>query len=697
MGRPGRIILAALAICVMAALPASGASAPPAFSTVVVVLAPYLTWDDVDADLTPGVYSIAAESALGCVSVRAGSLGASPSAARGAAVLSAGRPVDAPAEGDTRPTYGPVTLGSLVREAGGRTVALGTSAGDASGPARAVDAPARVVAWDADGIVNMDGTGPETLRPAPDAAAGVRSDLDMLEWSYRGALAMAADRPGSPLLIVIDPGDPVRAREAGRHDGGGEPDRTAAARSVDAVVRMVMRSLPDDAALLVVSTAQARAGGPPGFGPAMLYGAGPGILDSPATRRTGIVTLPDVTAAVLSLFSLEVPPSMVGAAPGVAEDVADDPVGRVALMQRIDAEARALETVREPVWFGTIAAAVVALIGALALALSRPGSTYRHARTIVAYVLVAICAVPVATLLAQVVGRPDTASGVWARLVGAWVVVMLVTVRPPRAARPRGALLGVAALTVLVVVLDQLTGGHAANGSVFSYSALFGARFYGLGNEGAAVVVGALLALVGLRIDRYGGTRAREYLWFGLPLVAVAVVPVLGANIGVVAWGVAGFFTAYLVAARRRLDRRTVLGALAAGAAVLLVALAADSLGPGTSHLGRLVGGESDLGAMLARKVALSLGILTATPIVVLLPVALAALVYVLVRQAGPLGEVVSRERGTASALAGGIAAAVAGVLTEDSGVALSAIVMLFPAALLAVAALEVEGDAGGR
>jgi hypothetical protein len=179
------------------------------------------------------------------------------------------------------------------------------------------------------------------------------------------------------------------------------------------------------------------------------------------------------------------------------------------------------------------------------------------------------------------------------------------------------------------------------------------------------------------------------HLIVGVPAVLVAVLPVLGANAGVAAWGTAGFVVAYVYARGRALGVKDVLGAAAVGVAVLGVSAIVDAGSDGPSHLGRLLGGQTDVLGLIERKVALNLGILTATPIVVLLPIALGAIAYLLVRPRGPLGAMVARERGLAAAVAGGVAAAVLAVVTEDSGVAVSALVMMMPACALAVAGLE--------
>ena len=106
----------------------------------------------------------------------------------------------------------------------------------------------------------------------------------------------------------------------------------------------------------------------------------------------------------------------------------------------------------------------------------------------------------------------------------------------------------------LVIVLDQLAGAPLSAVGFFSYSPLLGARFYGMGNEAAALL---------LRRRRLWGRRCCFDQWpearwsllgrrWGLPALGVVVVgcaaaPFFGANVGVAVWALAGFACAWML------------------------------------------------------------------------------------------------------------------------------------------------------
>lgn len=683
MGRVGRSALAAALLAALMLTPAAARTAFPSFGSVVIVLAPYLAWSDIGPDTTPGLYQLAADAALGNATVRSASIVPDPGPAAGAAVLAAGRPLP---PGDPAARTADALLGEAVHAAGGRTAAVGTSALTTADALSPDSSSATILARDRNGAIDSAETSARVLRTATSAPAGVTTDLDVMEMAYRRALLQGADETGAPLLVVLDPGDLARAR-ATAVPGAWRSVRAAAVATTDAVVRLALRSLPADGALLVVATAQSGDAGPAGYGPVLLYGAGPGILSSASTRVEGVVTLPDVTETVLSLLSLQRDSSMTGSGLELVRE-GDEAGVRLAFVTSADASARALESTRVPLWAGTIIGALALLGVALAAALLPGLGLSARARALAGHGLAALCAVPAATLLAQAAGAPSTPRDAWTRIGIALACVVAVSLWFSRGRGPQGACAVVAGGTAALVLADQMIGGPAAFGSAFSYSPLFGARFYGLGNEGAAVLVGAILAFAGGRVDRFGAHRAKDHLGLGALAVAVSVLPVLGANFGVVAWGTAAFVAAFLYGSSRRLDRRTVFVSVGAAVALLAVAAGIDALLPGSSHLGRSIGAAGGLVPMVLRKVGLSLGILTATPVVILLPVAVGAIVYLLARPTGPLGETVTENRGVASALVGGVTAAMLALVTEDSGVAISALVLLMPAAAFAQASL---------
>jgi len=689
------LALALLAVLIGPFVP-SAVAMPSVAPTVVVVLAPYLTWDDVAEDRTPAIASLATSAAAGSVTVRAASAGAASSAARGAAILSAGRPVGEPGDAVEAPGAPVGGLGAAVLGAGGFTAAIGTSASDMRA-APFADTPALLLAGDSPGTVTYAAVRAAVVRADGPASGALVADLEGIEAAYREAIA----RRMGPSLIVIDPGDLTRASRA----VGDPASRDAALASTDAVVAMVLRLLPSDAMLLVVSTAQQAVEGVSGLGPVVAYGAGEGMLYSAGTRTAGLVTLPDITATIAGALGVGVPAGTTGTAITVADDA---PAGtRIARLRSADATARVLDALRVPSWaLLGLGCAIPAAAGLIVLVRDRkgraPATRPPRVGRVAALALVAATALPLGILLVRVGVAPETPGGAWARLA-LWcappVIVALLL------ANRRGipaALGGVAAANALLIVGDQLVGGPLAPGSPLSYSVLYGTRFYGLGNEGAAVLLGALLVAVAWRVDAGRGTP-RDFLIAGVLGVIVSVLPFLGANVGVAAWGTVAAVAAYLYASGRRMTW-CLAGLMVLAVVVLLaLALAIDALSLATSHLGQLVAsiavGEDGLVGTLGRKAGLALDIVRAAPVVLLVPLIAAGLLVLVARPRGPLGAVIRERRGFAGALAGMLVGGLVSIVTEDSGTTIAALLLFFSVSGLVALALDrrCAGPSGRR
>ena len=76
-------------------------------------------------------------------------------------------------------------------------------------------------------------------------------------------------------------------------------------------------------------------------------------------------------------------------------------------------------------------------------------------------------------------------------------------------------------LTSLVISTDQWLG-HPFESGLFSYSIRAGWRYYGMGNEGAALLVGASMIAVGIACDLTRKTNR------GRRVFHIALMPIVG-------------------------------------------------------------------------------------------------------------------------------------------------------------------------
>lgn len=558
-------------------------AAPPAAGPVVLVGAAGLAWSDIDAATTPTLRRLADEGGVASMTVRA--VRSRACAVDGWLTLSAGRrAADRPGTCRAAP---PVTDGvPRWSDYLARARADGYDARPGTLAQRLADAGACIA-----------GAGPGAAVGAADPSGRVRT------------VAVGAPSPCPVLLVdggTLPVGGPARA-EALR-----ALDTLVAGYAADPGTRLVVAGVGDGA-----SPVRPRA--------VVATGLGAGELTSASTRQPGLVQLQDLTASLLSWAGADAggltgrPVSRVagsGEVPG-AERVAD----------RVGFEIRAA-TLRavSPQVTGWLAAAYSLWCAVVVLLVARGHAPDRLPRPLRA-VGVAVAVVPVATFVADLVpwwhaGRPALALCVAlaVAVVLATVVALAVGHR-----RPCGALLVVAALTLLVLVGDVLTGSGLQLASVFGQNPVVGGRFYGIGNTSYALYGVATIAVVVLVATTGRGPRGRALAaaaGLGLLLTGVEGHPSFGADFG----GPPGLLLGGLVVLALASGLR--LTAVRVGAAVAVVVLVTtgvavlDWLRPpaARTHLGEfvqtvLVGG---LGDVLGRKLGQNLTNLGSPPLLVM-------------------------------------------------------------------------------
>lgn len=714
-----RILATGLLAWLMALLLPSAAwsspQPPPRIRTVVLVLAPYLTWDDVISGYMPTTQSLAFDSAVGNMNVRSLLPDAGqPRVEAGALMLSAGTwarydPAAGAAEDFSGgavvvPGIGVLNranagedaeirlgaLGEAIERAGGVTAAIGN--GDGPSPSR----PAAFVAMDAGGRVRLGDvstglTRIETRSPAP---LGLMSNAPALLSELRSVLRGRQAASG-PALVVLDPGDLARAHAAlgGKPEGLERLDRVGALKQLDSILATAGGDMPRDALLIVAAPVAAEsAGTPSGWGPLIISGDGwTGELTSSSTHRGGLVTSADLSATMLGLLGVPRPAGFMGGSISGAGG-RSNPSDRIADLRQIDATTRAVDASRGRVIDGFILATVLLMLAAVAAVLIQrvPIPVVQ----VVQLAIILIVAVPAANMLMFLpLRRPPTAGAAvglfLATALGFWVIDV---VSHHVSALPR-SLVWAAILTTITTLVDQWLGTPLSFDAFLGYSPLVGARYYGLGNEGAALLVGATILSLTLLFDQYR-TRdwapfARRFLFplAGVVCVVTAAAPFLGANVGVAVWGTLAFALTWASMAGIRNGAKTVL-VIAVVVVLLIGAFAAIDLARPAAeqtHLARSLlsaarGGPGELATIVARKAATNVALLIGTNWTVLFLVMVGSLIAVRVRPSDAFREILAEYPHFAAGLTACIVAGVVAYFTEDSGIVVPSLLLLFPA-----------------
>ena len=750
-GRAGRAVRRAAAglallLTVLVGLPGSAAALEPfAADRALVVGVPGLTWEDVDRRATPELWALAEESAIGAMSVRAAR--STSCLLDGWATLGAGNRARFPGTDDGLP---PVPLPTVPLPDGPDApegAAGSPEAGDDPQAAPEAGEPrldtslthcglqervAAVALGDPEATITRIAEDEGTVRFGAEPGALGQAVGCASVVGRAAALAVAAsgvrltavdglpaDRAdvvdvltACPLTVVsLDQLTDAGAPGAEPTDDGTRPEpRADALTRIDASLgrlRAAVEALPGDTLLVVAGISEVNDGRPQlHVGMARGPGFTDGWLTSASTGRAPFAQLIDVAPTVLRALGLERPPSMngqpllsTGERPPLAEAVAE--------LERINVAA--LTHHRNTggfFWALVVVSASVVALGVLVVGRGRrpaPAGQGTWGLRALRLLCLAAAALPVATYLAGLAPWERAAApltALVAAVVVADVAVVAAATLGPWRRRRTGPPLAVLAITLATLVGDVLAGSPLELDAPLGYDAIVAGRFTGYGNlsfgllaVSALALTGALAAAVGRRAapQRRRSRIAAVVVGVGMLTVALVGAPPLGRDFGGVLAALPGFLLLAMLLTGVRVTV-TRLGAILVAAAVAVGTVAVlDWLRPADerTHLGRfvdqLLSGEA--WTVISRKGQANIGILLGSSLAWMIPVVLAAAVWLL-RPGGPLRSAPARPgvpaRGPAglapadaavlrATLLAGALSLTLGAAVNDSGVAVPA------------------------
>ncbi|MGC5013043.1 hypothetical protein ACLQ2R_19970 [Streptosporangium sp. DT93] len=643
---------------------AAHAATTQADEQVVLIGIPGLRWSDLGPAATPNLWRLAGRSAVGSLSVRTVGRTACPydgwltvsAGVRSAVGYGCGLPPtpEPSGTGAVIPDYSYLHDVARQRNAG----ALGQALRAAGRCTLAIGPGAALALADRSGRVDVYAPSPAQADPALLARCPVAAvDIDDLIRPYVTGGRLSADP--EPLT---------------------EPQRAAGLRLADTRAGAVLGALPENARVLLAGLSDHA--GDPHLRVAMLSGgqASGRFLGAASTHRDDTTILPDITATVLSLAGVATPQEVIG----VPWQASGRRTGGVeAARLELDRADVAGQTIRQAggVFFTTVAVLQVAFYLTAFLLLRR-----RRGLTGIRVAAVALASLPVSTYLVNLVGWHRTGTPLVALVGGIVVSALLLTalaLAGPWRRAPLGPLAVVAGATAAVLAGDLLTGTTLQLNSVMGYSAVVGARYYGLGNIPFALFATSVLLLaatIAHRLTRGGRTTAAVAVVAGLGGFAMILGgwPGVGSDFGGVIAFVPGIAVTALLIAGRRVSI-VKLGAFCVAGGVVVMAIAyLDYLRPPGSrtHLGRFVGqvftGEAL--EVIGRKFGAMIGTLLSPNLMPVVIAAVAFLVYALLRPeqatAGVLPAAFTHSPALRAGLVGTLVSGVVGMLVNDSGAA---------------------------
>ncbi|MGZ4128141.1 MAG: hypothetical protein ACXVEX_08340 [Actinomycetota bacterium] len=541
--------------------------------------------------------------------------------------------------------------------------------------------------------IAVDGVTPGLLGEALARAGYSMGVVEYGKTDTNVALALARADGSLPPVRIVAPtsGHPVNVPDAQLVDLN-----AITLEEADRVLGSVMKELTTRDLLVVVSGSTTVARQRKGIRLSTVAIEGPGfpagLLTSGTTRRDGIISITDLAPTIVNALGL---PDLSGV---------DGRVATVATSTRAPERLRSLDRDlvrasldRRPLtrWAVIAAMLLVALIFAVVW-WAGPAPTLgaripASARDWLATLLVAVVATPLAMYVNGVFHPPSTlVAGIE---MGAVALVLAVVARALWALG--GSLLAVALLTAAVPLVDLLIGTPLGVRSPLAFQVAGGGRFYGIDGGMLGVVVGAEIVAAALWFERarHPQNAAR---WIALAFAAsvwILGAPSFGSKFGAAPTAVPAFGVLAVVVGGKRFTRASIAAIAVATVVVTGVLIGVDALRTttGQSHVARAVEGQSNVGAIIARKVRLQWTTTLHTIWTPAILVFVLAIALVLWRRRALVARALEWHTMMRPALLAALVGGIAGFCFNDAGVLVVEPIALFAAALL-FSALLVPG-----
>ena len=410
-------------------------------------------------------------------------------------------------------------------------------------------------------------------------------------------------------------------------------------------------------------------------------GVNTGLLSTDTTKRPGIVVNTDISPTILHFFGVNQDSSMLGSA--ISSISYPSPI---VVLQSMNKQMVATENAMTPILAGYVFVITFTMIAYVILLIAASFSVQR-ARSILKSgclrpVLFALLLAPLAILVAPGFGIYDT-FGSASFIVVSSLAIALILNRVISDQRLTFACIGI--VTTLTICIDLLVGAPLQHKAILSYSAIDGARFYGIGNEYSGVLLGAVFLGIFSLADLVRVRLRSRTLWVLLAYVAIMVVigtPRFGAKFGAMPAAVVGFSYAIVKLQDEHRKRQAMFWVCIIDTILLFSMLAMNAIS-NQSHVGHVYwharqSGMSVIWETALRKWDMNYKLIRYSRWAIVLESLIFGLIVLSYRPVQAVRAVLSKHRAVNAGFVGILTSTITGLLTNDSGVVLAAIGLLY-------------------
>jgi hypothetical protein len=563
-------------------------------------------------------------------------------------------------------------LGKLVHRNSLQTAAIGNA--DADIPNRYGAA----TVMDEKGLIDWGAVGPETLMNDPGFPFGRRTDPAQIISYWREFKDKAQ-------VILITCGDLERLERYGVYLNKKRWDfyRKEVLRNYDQLIGELIAQIDFRHTMLVVFTAL-----PPGkdqtlgsrLSPVLIKGPeyGTGLLYSRSTRKAGILTSYDLPVTMLKFLAIDTQGLYNGAILRVTAGKWREIPGKQAeLVKNYDFRWPLLTG------YGYLLLGLFLLIIAGLIFGFRPkvirGLEYGY---------LFLLTIPAVFLIEALINPLD-----WISIIG-WTLglagLLFGGAWLGSGRKFLGTLGLISAFTLGVIIIDGFCNGYFELRSFWGYSAVAGARFYGIGNEYLGFLFGAYIVTVSVNYDRMLAWKIRRYrvqlLWLAVVLITMFIIhPNLGAKIGGGITALIGLSITTYLWLERPVRFREIMG-LAAALIIMLTLVGSWDFymnRNSTTHFGQLLAfiknsGFNNFIEIISRKLQLNLRLIDYSGWAKVLIGILLIIPVLYKKPPAAVAGLIQKYPGITRGFLGLSITALIGLLVNDSGIVTAATMYIF-------------------
>ncbi|NLA83453.1 MAG: hypothetical protein GX854_02740 [Clostridiales bacterium] len=407
---------------------------------------------------------------------------------------------------------------------------------------------------------------------------------------------------------------------------------------------------------------------------------GPGysnsLLTSASTRRPGIITNLDIGATLLDFYGASKLVGQLGNrifSSGARFNIED--------FYKYNKRLIEVNNHRTPLLRSYAAILVIMLVISLLCIFY-----FRKLLSYAAFFIQFQMAVPVAYLLLPLFHR----SSLVENLIFSWLLALVITIII--SAGRWGEIVKVwlySMITVLLLIIDQITGAHLISCSPLGYDLINGSRYYGIGNEYMGILVGAFCLGIGSFFQICVKKRIRIRIWQPIllffPPLMILSHPRIGANVGGTIAAIFGFASFILLLYRKSIKLTHFFFTGIITIVFLTVIFLFDYIGgvDTQSHMGQTVNlimknGSIELLLIVKRKIEMNIRLIRYTVWTRVFLLSLLTMVLLLFRPAGIFKHLAKEYPYFIKGITSGMIGCIAALLANDSGIVAAGTCMIF-------------------